>query len=139
MIPARMHRVRRFYTAVSELYKTRHRVIYSKCRDEPHVIGFVALPHYGYYCFSLHDSRRRCSWVKADYANGGIPDEVYAMANVTTAVQAAEECERIGFPVMIKASEGGGGKGIRKVTGQPDVGGMGELLIPSFLDGTPLI
>ncbi len=30
-------------------------------------------------------------------------------------------CERIGFPVMIKASEGGGGKGIRKVEGLEDV------------------
>ncbi len=30
-------------------------------------------------------------------------------------------CERIGFPVMIKASEGGGGKGIRKVESIDDV------------------
>jgi len=48
-------------------------------------------------------------------STGTVPDDVYQQANVTTAEQAMEICDRIGFPVMIKASEGGGGKGIRKV------------------------
>jgi acetyl-CoA carboxylase/biotin carboxylase 1 len=34
---------------------------------------------------------------------------------VETAHQALDAANRIGYPVMIKASEGGGGKGIRKV------------------------
>ena len=35
---------------------------------------------------------------------------------MTTADEALEASVKIGFPVMIKASEGGGGKGIRKVS-----------------------
>lgn len=35
--------------------------------------------------------------------------------------QAVEVCDRIGFPCMIKASEGGGGKGIRKVEQKSEV------------------
>lgn len=31
------------------------------------------------------------------------------------------ECVRVGFPVMIKASEGGGGKGVRKVTCEAEI------------------
>lgn len=37
----------------------------------------------------------------------------YDRAYVTTPEECVEVCSRIGFPVMIKASEGGGGKGIR--------------------------
>ncbi len=44
-----------------------------------------------------------------------IPDTVYREACVETAHQALDAANRIGYPVMIKASEGGGGKGIRKV------------------------
>ncbi len=33
----------------------------------------------------------------------------------TTAAEGLVHARRIGFPVMIKASEGGGGKGIRRV------------------------
>ena len=50
-----------------------------------------------------------------DYQATGIPQEVYDQANVLTAEDALQCAERIGYPVMIKASEGGGGKGIRKV------------------------
>lgn len=44
-----------------------------------------------------------------------VPDAAYANACVTSAEQGLAKAEIIGFPVMIKASEGGGGKGIRKV------------------------
>ena len=44
-----------------------------------------------------------------------VPDDVYKAACVTTVEEGLARAEEIGFPVMIKASEGGGGKGIRKV------------------------
>ncbi|OBZ91864.1 Acetyl-CoA carboxylase [Choanephora cucurbitarum] len=44
-----------------------------------------------------------------------VPDDAYARACVKTAEEGLAAAEKIGFPVMIKASEGGGGKGIRKV------------------------
>ncbi|KAI8084162.1 acetyl-CoA carboxylase [Gilbertella persicaria] len=44
-----------------------------------------------------------------------VPDEAYAKACVKTAEEGLAAAEKIGFPVMIKASEGGGGKGIRMV------------------------
>lgn len=60
--------------------------------------------------------------LRVDYARDGcISPEIYESANVKTAKQATECAERIGFPVMIKASAGGGGKGIRQVTRQEDV------------------
>lgn len=44
-----------------------------------------------------------------------IPDEVYRQACVYTTEEAIASCQVVGYPAMIKASWGGGGKGIRKV------------------------
>lgn len=56
-----------------------------------------------------------------DECDGVIPHDVYMEACVTTADEALASCKRIGFPVMLKASEGGGGKGIRKVNSEDEV------------------
>lgn len=39
---------------------------------------------------------------------------------VTSVEEACSRAESIGFPIMVKASEGGGGKGIRKATNMED-------------------
>lgn len=44
-----------------------------------------------------------------------VPDKAYKDACVTNVEEGLQRAEQIGYPVMIKASEGGGGKGIRKV------------------------
>lgn len=49
-----------------------------------------------------------------------VKDEVYAQGCVSDAEEALEKARAIGLPVMIKASEGGGGKGIRKVDDEKD-------------------
>lgn len=43
-----------------------------------------------------------------------VADDVYDKGCTHSAEEALEKAKEIGFPVMIKASEGGGGKGIRK-------------------------
>lgn len=44
-----------------------------------------------------------------------IPEEIYRQACVYTTEEAVASCQVVGYPAMIKASWGGGGKGIRKV------------------------
>jgi acetyl-CoA carboxylase/biotin carboxylase 1 len=64
------------------------------------------------------------SHIKIDNYNAGtgsVPQEIYDQANVSSAEAALASANAIGYPVMIKASEGGGGKGIRKVTRPDDV------------------
>ncbi|PRW58200.1 acetyl- carboxylase 1-like isoform A [Chlorella sorokiniana] len=61
--------------------------------------------------------------VTVDYAASGgvIPPDVYDKACIHSLQEALECCGRIGYPVMLKASWGGGGKGIRKVMSDDDV------------------
>lgn len=49
-----------------------------------------------------------------------VSDEVYAKGCCIDADDGLVKAKEIGFPVMIKASEGGGGKGIRKVDNEKD-------------------
>ena len=47
-----------------------------------------------------------------------VADEVYDKGCTHSAEEGLAKARMIGFPVMVKASEGGGGKGIRKVDGE---------------------
>ena len=47
-----------------------------------------------------------------------VPDRAYADACIASVEEGLKKAEQIGWPVMIKASEGGGGKGIRKEIGR---------------------
>ena len=59
------------------------------------------------------------SGVTVEKGAGGIidvDDATFERCCVKTADEALEVAERVGYPIMIKASEGGGGKGVRKAT-----------------------
>ena len=49
-----------------------------------------------------------------------VDDETYAKGCVKSPAEGLASAKKIGFPVMVKASEGGGGKGIRKVENEED-------------------
>ncbi|KAJ5140445.1 Acetyl-CoA carboxylase [Penicillium atrosanguineum] len=49
-----------------------------------------------------------------------VEDDVYSRGCTFSPAEGLEKAKQIGFPVMVKASEGGGGKGIRKVDNEED-------------------
>ncbi|EDL19919.1 acetyl-Coenzyme A carboxylase beta [Mus musculus] len=49
-----------------------------------------------------------------------VPEDVYEQGCVKDVDEGLQAAEKIGFPLMIKASEGGGGKGIRKAESAED-------------------
>ena len=61
--------------------------------------------------------------VRAEYdrETGCLPDSSYQAGTISSATEALEASKKIGFPIMIKASEGGGGKGIRMVDSAENV------------------
>ncbi|XP_058850382.1 acetyl-CoA carboxylase-like isoform X2 [Acipenser ruthenus] len=66
-------------------------------------------------------------WTEEDQRLGNVisvPTEVYARGCIGDVDEGLAEAEKIGYPVMIKASEGGGGKGIRRVDSSEDFAGF---------------
>ncbi|NWU96797.1 ACACB carboxylase, partial [Upupa epops] len=51
-----------------------------------------------------------------------IPLETYAKGCVKDVEEGLEVAQKVGYPLMIKAAEGGGGKGIRKVEAAEEFG-----------------
>ena len=67
-----------------------------------------------------------------------IPDQLYSEGGVSDARHGMEVAEWIGYPVMIKASAGGGGKEIRKVRNSEEFPSLFESAV-RFLLYTKLI
>uniref|UniRef100_A0A3P8WLZ1 acetyl-CoA carboxylase n=1 Tax=Cynoglossus semilaevis TaxID=244447 RepID=A0A3P8WLZ1_CYNSE len=69
----------------------------------------------------------RVDWTEEDQRHGrviSVPPEIYTRGCVHDVDDGLAGAERIGYPVVIKASEGGGGKGIRKVESSEDFPGF---------------
>ncbi|CBZ50010.1 hypothetical protein NCLIV_004860 [Neospora caninum Liverpool] len=68
---------------------------------------------------------------------GAIPREVFERATVQSAADCEKVAARIGYPIMIKASEGGGGKGIRMVDRKEQLRGAYEQVVAE-VPGSPV-
>jgi pyruvate carboxylase len=69
--------------------------------------------------------------VPFDVCQGIVPEDVYKQACVSTTEEALALCQVVGYPAMIKASWGGGGKGIRKVHNDEEVKGIVQVRVTS--------
>jgi acetyl-CoA carboxylase / biotin carboxylase 1 len=72
----------------------------------------------GVPCIGWNGNHVRATY---DRKTGSLPESAYESASIASVSQAIAAASTIGFPVMIKASEGGGGKGIRRVETRDDV------------------
>lgn len=78
------------------------------------------------FCFSYFKKQKNSFFfnvdLKAQFTGKKIKisSELFARGCVHSPEQGLAAAQKIGFPVMIKASEGGGGKGIRKVDNPDD-------------------
>ena len=70
-------------------------------------------------------------------SEGVIPQDVFDKACVFTVDQALKSADSIGYPVMIKASEGGGGKGIRMVKNADELK-TGFVQVQNEVPGSPI-
>ncbi|XP_048045918.1 acetyl-CoA carboxylase 1 isoform X5 [Megalobrama amblycephala] len=61
-------------------------------------------------------------WTENDQKKGivNVPSDLYEQGCVHDVEAGLKAAEQVGYPLMVKASEGGGGKGIRKVNGAED-------------------
>ncbi|XP_031193342.1 acetyl-CoA carboxylase 2 isoform X3 [Mastomys coucha] len=62
-------------------------------------------------------------WTEGSQHQGkciSVPEDVYEQGCVKDVEEGLQAAEKVGFPLMIKASEGGGGKGIRKAESAED-------------------
>ncbi|XP_056677579.1 acetyl-CoA carboxylase 2 isoform X2 [Monodelphis domestica] len=66
-----------------------------------------------------------------------VPPDTYSKGCVKDVEEGLQAAERIGFPVMIKASEGGGGKGIRKAESAEDFPNLFRQ-VQSEIPGSPI-
>ncbi|CAO2644622.1 Acetyl-CoA carboxylase 1 [Lemmus lemmus] len=64
----------------------------------------------------------RVDWQENDFSKRilNVPQDLYEKGYVKDVDDGLRAAEEVGYPVMIKASEGGGGKGIRKVNSADD-------------------